>query len=175
MPAARQIQPMGFPGRLEAMRAPTIGKGRQYGPQRCAYAPCAQLLGGWTGRVAICRATATRNKTTQSAASDQASHEVARALIPLAPCSCIWFFRSRDYSTVPPSPKRYGKRYEVEERANQHREAHEPRVRGQRATCDSRRPRRPRTRRMTRLRKPNSPIPCVPNIAACEECLRHLS
>ena len=125
MPATRQIQPMGFPGRLEAIRAPTMGQGkeRQYRPQRCAYAPCTQLIGGRTGRVAICKARAARNKATERAASDQASHEVARVLIPLAPCSNACFLRSRHYSTVLPSPQRYGKRYEVEEWANQHRES----------------------------------------------------
>jgi hypothetical protein len=62
----------------------------------------------------ICRATATRNETTHSAASDQASHEMARKRIPLAPCSGAWFPRSRHYSTALPSSERYGKRYEVE-------------------------------------------------------------
>jgi hypothetical protein len=76
--------------------------------------PVPQLLGDRTGRVAICRPTANRNKTIQSAASDQASHEVARMLIPLAPCSSAWFPRSRHYFTELPSPKRYGKRYENE-------------------------------------------------------------
>jgi len=40
VPAARQIQPIRFPGRLEAIRAPKIGKERKYRPQRRAYAPC---------------------------------------------------------------------------------------------------------------------------------------
>src|SRR5215210_7247713 len=117
MPAARQIQPMGFPGRLEAIRAPTIGKGRKgnIAHNGVLMLPVPQLLGGRTGRVVICRATEARDKTTQSAASDQASHEVARALIPLTPCSGACFPRSRHYSTVLPSPERYGKRYEVEE------------------------------------------------------------
>jgi hypothetical protein len=116
MPAARQIQPMGFPGRLEAIRAPTIGKGRKgnIAHNGVLMPPVPQLRGCRTGRVAICRATATRNKTTQSSASDQASHEMARGLIPLAPCSRAWFPRSRHYSTALLSPKRYGKRYEDE-------------------------------------------------------------
>src|SRR5215207_7215774 len=116
MPAARQIQPMGLLGRLEAIRAPTIGKGRKgnIAHNGVLMPPVPQLLGDRTGRVAICRATATRNKTTQNAASDQASHEVARILIPLAPCSGAWLPRSRRYLTVLPSPKRNGKRYEVE-------------------------------------------------------------
>src|SRR5215204_186946 len=69
--------------------------------------PVPQLLGGRTGRVATCRATATRNKTTQSAASDQASHEMARGLIPLAPCSGPWFPRSRHNFTALLYPKRH--------------------------------------------------------------------
>jgi hypothetical protein len=60
------------------------------------------------------RATLTKNMPMERAASDQASHEVARVLIPLAPCSGAWFPRSRRHSTVLPSPKRYGKRYENE-------------------------------------------------------------
>jgi len=107
---------MGFPGRLEAIRAPTIGKGRKgsIAHNGVLMPPVPQLLGDRTGRVEICRATAARNKTTQNAASDQASHEVARMLILLAPCSGTRFSRSRRYSTVLPSPKRYGKRYEDE-------------------------------------------------------------
>src|SRR5215207_6395158 len=109
MPEASQIQPMGFPGRLEAIRAPTIGKGRKgsMAQNGVLLPPVPQLLGCRTGRVAICRTTATRNKTTQRAASDQASHEVALILIPLAPCRGAWFPRSRRHSTVLQSPKRY--------------------------------------------------------------------
>src|SRR5687768_12534918 len=97
MPAARQIQPMGFLGRLEAIRAPTIGKGRKgsMAHNGVLMPPVPQLLGGRTGRVTICRATAAINKTTESAASAQASHEVAPVLIPLTPCSGAWFPRSR--------------------------------------------------------------------------------
>src|SRR5688572_23025694 len=125
MPTTRQIQPMGFLGRLEAIRVPTIGKGRKgsIAHNGVLMPPVPQLLGGRTGRVAICRATAARNKATERAASDQASHEVTRVLIPLAPCSGACFLRSRHYSTVLPSPQRYGKRYEVEEWANQRRES----------------------------------------------------
>jgi hypothetical protein len=108
---------MGFPGRLEAIRAPTIGKGRKVNMAHngVLIPPVPHLLGGRTGRVTICRAMAARNKTTESAASAQSSHEVARVLIPLTPCSGAWFPRSRHYSTVLPSPERYGKRYDVEE------------------------------------------------------------
>jgi hypothetical protein len=115
---------MGFPGRLEAIRAPTIGKGRKgnMAHNGVLMPPVPYLLGGRTGRVTICRAMAARNKTTESAASAQASHEVARVLIPLTPCSGAWFPRSRHYSTVLPSPEHYGKRYEVEELATQRRE-----------------------------------------------------
>jgi hypothetical protein len=49
--------------------------------------PVPQLLGGRTGRVRICRATAARNRVTERAASDQASQEVALLLIPLTPYS----------------------------------------------------------------------------------------
>src|SRR5215208_586216 len=125
MPVARQIQPMGFVGRLEAIRAPTMGKGRRgsIAHNGVLMPPVPQLIGGRTGRVTICKARAARNKATERAASDQASHEVARVLIPFAPCSNACFLRSRHYSTVLPSPQRYGKRYEVEEWANQHRES----------------------------------------------------
>jgi hypothetical protein len=96
---------------------------RQLAQNGVLMSPVPQLLGDWTGRVAMCRATAARNNITQSAASDQASHEVALVLISLAPCSGARFPRSRPYSTVLPSHKRYGYRYEVEEQANQRQES----------------------------------------------------
>jgi hypothetical protein len=68
---------------------------RQLAQNGVLMSPVPQLLGDWTGRVAMCRATAARNNITQSAASDQASHEVALVLISLAPCSGAWFPRSR--------------------------------------------------------------------------------
>jgi hypothetical protein len=51
MPAARQIQPIGFPGRSEAIRAPTKGKARKgNGKMSTALSPpVPQLLGDCPG------------------------------------------------------------------------------------------------------------------------------
>src|SRR5829696_9598625 len=87
MPAARQIQPIGFPGRLEAIRAPTMGKARK-GSMKTSTAlspPVPQVLGGCTDRVATYRATDAAQRTSERPASNQASQEAIRPLIGLAP------------------------------------------------------------------------------------------
>src|SRR5215211_2378264 len=92
-PAARQIQPMGFSGRLEEIRAPTRGKAKKgekiSRPLRGPVVP--QSLGACV-TVPACKdktvsAAPTRNMVTQTAASDHASKAV-RALVPpdLRPC-----------------------------------------------------------------------------------------
>src|ERR687893_2158254 len=92
MPTARHIQPMGFSGRLEAIRAPTRGKARK-GSNKMSTAlspPVPQVLGGSTDRVAMYSATDAAAMTTERPASDQASQEAVRALIPLtARSSCL--------------------------------------------------------------------------------------
>jgi len=87
-PAARQIQPIGFRGRLEAIRAPTRGKARNgtninkllIGPE------VPQSLGGCvTGpadRAETVSAAPAKNIATERRASDHASQEAARALPP---------------------------------------------------------------------------------------------
>jgi len=89
MPTARESQPIGFFGRLDAIRAPTIRKGRKGSIAHTGVLmpPVPQLPGGRTGRVAICRMMASRNEATPKQASDQASQEAMLALFPLAPCS----------------------------------------------------------------------------------------
>jgi hypothetical protein len=93
-PAARQIQPIGFSGRLEAIRAPTRGKARKgekinrplRGPavpqslegEGCVAAP--------TDKDETVSATPTTNIATERPASDHAS-QAAWALTPPTPLS----------------------------------------------------------------------------------------
>src|SRR5215207_5184003 len=89
MPAARQIQPIGFPGRLEAIRAPTMGKARK-GSKKIKTSlspPVPQVLGSCTDRVATYSATDVAHRRSERPASDQASQEEIRPLIGLAPPS----------------------------------------------------------------------------------------
>src|SRR5215207_6480391 len=82
MPAARQIQPIGFWGRLEAIKAPTRGKGRK-GTRKMNTAllpPVPQVLGGCTDRVRIYNTTLAAHRTSESAASDQDNKKATRAL-----------------------------------------------------------------------------------------------
>jgi len=89
MPAARQIQPMGLSGRLEAIRVPTKGitrKGNRktntmLGP------PVPQLDGGCTDRVRKYNTTVATNMDTERAPSDQASQEARRILPSPRLCS----------------------------------------------------------------------------------------
>jgi len=83
MPTARQIQPMGFLGRLEAIRAPTMGKARN-GSKKMSTAlspPVPQELGGCTDRAAMYSATDAAAMATESPASAHASQEAARRVL----------------------------------------------------------------------------------------------
>src|ERR671928_1537942 len=74
MPTARHIQPMGFSGRLEAIRAPTTGKARK-GTKKMSTAlrpPVPQELGGCTDRVTKYNTTDAAAMATQRPANDQA-------------------------------------------------------------------------------------------------------
>src|SRR5215204_7048514 len=50
----------------------------------------------------------------ESVTSDHASQEAARWLIPPIPLLCTLSLQSQHHSTTPPSPQRYGNRYEEE-------------------------------------------------------------
>src|SRR5919202_6677418 len=86
-PSARQIQPMGFSGRLEAIRAPTIGKARKdkktVRPLTVRSAP--QLSGTCAERARNNSGTLATNMATQREVSVQASQAAARGLIPPTP------------------------------------------------------------------------------------------
>src|SRR5919199_6039952 len=94
-PATKQIQPIGFAGRLEAIRAPTIVKARKGARiKRLPMAPPEpqSLEGCAAGAVTykdkmVSMAPAT-NIAPERPASDQASQEEARVLIPPVPRSC---------------------------------------------------------------------------------------
>ncbi len=82
MPEARQIYPIGLLGRLEAIRAPTMGKARKgMGINRLpTRPPVPQVLGGCADRVRMDKAMVAANRASQRAASDQASQEAVRLL-----------------------------------------------------------------------------------------------
>src|SRR5215218_6633643 len=102
-PSVRQIQPMGLWGRLEAIRAPTRGKAKKgtksNRPPMLRLAP--QLLGTGAERASTHSATLATNMATERPASDHASQEAARVLIPpiLRPCSLLSSDTTPLYST----------------------------------------------------------------------------
>src|SRR5918997_2266963 len=90
MPTAKQIQPMGFSGRLEAIRAPTKGKARK-GRTRTSTAlspPVPQLVGGCKDRVATYNTMLAAHRSSERAASDHANQAAVRWLISPAPPLC---------------------------------------------------------------------------------------
>jgi hypothetical protein len=82
MPEARQIHPIGLLGRLEAIRAPTMGKARKgMEINRVLMRPLVpQVLGGCADRARMDKAMVAANRASQRAASDQASQEAVRLL-----------------------------------------------------------------------------------------------
>jgi hypothetical protein len=83
-PAVRQIQPIGFKGRLEAIRAPTRGKARKGRKitRPPMSPPVPHVLGdrvaGASYKDMMVSATLAKNMATERPASDQASREAAR-------------------------------------------------------------------------------------------------
>src|SRR5215208_2682794 len=90
-PAARQIQPIGLLGRLEAIRAPTSGKARK--GKKITRPPSALAVphslegcvAGASGKDRTVSAPPPTNMAPESAASDQASQAAVRRLIPPIP------------------------------------------------------------------------------------------
>jgi len=86
-PAAKQIQPIEFSGRLEAIRAPTRGKarkGKKSTRSPSALAVAAPLEGSVAGAAYkdnVVSAPPPMNMATARQASDQANQEAARELI----------------------------------------------------------------------------------------------
>jgi hypothetical protein len=90
-PTAKQIQPMGLWGRLEAIRAPTKGKARKgtIKTNTMLKPPVPQVIGGCADRGRMMyNATFATNMISERVASDQASHAAVRALIPPIPRPC---------------------------------------------------------------------------------------
>src|SRR5687767_500282 len=89
-PSARQIQPMGLCGRLEAIRAPTIGKAKKGTKlnRPLTVSTLTQLLGDCADRASTYSAALAKNMATETPASDQASQEATRVLIPPTPRPC---------------------------------------------------------------------------------------
>src|SRR5215211_5203187 len=115
-PTAKQIQPMGLRGRLEAIRAPTKGKARKGSKKTNTMLkpPVPQVIGGCADRGrTMYNATSATNMISERVASDQASHAAARALIPPIPRPCFLALPSHHHSTALPSLQRYGDCYEA--------------------------------------------------------------
>src|SRR5918998_2511470 len=93
-PAVRQIQPIGFWGRLEAIRAPTRGKAKKGKKitRPPISPPVPHVLGdrvaGAPYKDMMVSTTLAKNMATERPASDQASQEAVRRLIPLPLCPC---------------------------------------------------------------------------------------
>src|SRR5215211_4874190 len=84
-PTAKQIQPIGLRGRLEAIRAPTKGKARKgtMKTNTMLKPPVPQVIGGCADRGRMTyNVTFATNMTSERVASDQASQAAAWALIP---------------------------------------------------------------------------------------------
>jgi hypothetical protein len=102
-PAARQIQPIGFWGRLEAIRAPTKGKARKGKKitRPPMSPPVPHVLGdrvaGAPYKDMMVSATLAKNMAIDRPASDQASQAAARRLIPPTP-------RSRSLASLVTTP-----------------------------------------------------------------------
>src|SRR5215213_8891049 len=81
-PPARQSQPIGFSGRLEAIRAPTSGKTKK--SPEASRPPVvrspSQLLGTWAERASTNSGTLATNKATDKPHNDHASQESTRVL-----------------------------------------------------------------------------------------------
>src|SRR5918997_3957026 len=90
-PAVRQIQPIGFWGRLEAIRAPTRGKARKgkkiIRPPMSP--PVPHVLGvrvaGAAYKDMMVSTPLAKNMATERPASDQASQAAVWGLVPPAP------------------------------------------------------------------------------------------
>src|SRR5918997_4834164 len=91
-PSARQIQPMGLWGRLEAIRAPTRGKAKTGTEVNASMTvrPALKLLGTGVERTRTYSALLITNMATERPARDHASQEVARApLLPFSRACCL--------------------------------------------------------------------------------------
>src|ERR671916_1770655 len=80
VPTARQIQPMGFSGRLDAIRAPTTGKARK-GSRSINWPlspPVPQGLGTSKDLAGMYNAIVAANRANERPARDQASQEEPR-------------------------------------------------------------------------------------------------
>src|SRR5918997_1448218 len=107
-PAVRQIQPMGFWGRLEAIRAPTRGKARK--GKKISRPPMSppvpHVLGGRVAGAAykdmMVSATLAKYMATERPASDQPTQAAVRWLIPplLRSCSLAPSVTTPLYSTT---------------------------------------------------------------------------
>src|SRR5919199_2506251 len=99
-PSARHSQPMGFSGRLEAIRAPTSGKTKKRPePNRPTVVRSAfQLLGTSAERASTNSGTLPTNTATDNPHNDHASHAARRVLLPPPPPPLLLV----PFATTPP-------------------------------------------------------------------------
>src|SRR5918998_4114291 len=83
VPTARQIQPIGFSGRLDAIRAPTTGKARKESREINwpLSPPVPQGLGTCMDLAGMYNAIVAANRANERPARDQASQVAVRLLI----------------------------------------------------------------------------------------------
>src|SRR5215217_3350637 len=84
-PTAKQIQPTGLLGCLEAIRAPTTGKARKGTKIISSPRVPPVLVGSCEEKARTCNKTLARNMATQRPASDHASQEAVRLPSPPTP------------------------------------------------------------------------------------------
>src|SRR5215210_9401054 len=113
-PSARQIQPMGFRGRPEAISAPTTGKAKTGTEVNMSMTVTLspKVLGSRAERARKNSAMLAKNMAPQRPASDQASQGTARPLTLPTPRSAASSLLPLRHSTGGPSPERCGARYE---------------------------------------------------------------
>src|SRR5215210_641447 len=107
-PTAKQIQPMAFVGRLEAIKAPTKGKARKGSMKTNTILkpPVPQVIGGCADRGRMTyNVTFATNMISGRVASNQASHEAVRRLIQRLPDPVRLRLASHHHSTALPPPE----------------------------------------------------------------------
>src|SRR5918997_2443887 len=104
VPTARQIQPIGFSGRLDAIRAPTTGKARKESREITwpLSPPVPQGLGTCMDLAGMYNAIVAANMANERPARDQASKAEVRRLIPPISrlCSLVPSVTTLLYSTT---------------------------------------------------------------------------
>src|SRR5215204_4184142 len=114
-PREQKIQPIGLVGRREAISAPTAGYASDSNPVSTAKPGSYLNPPTSRGSSSVMKSSmrASVMSTTHTAHADHATQAAVRRLIPRPLTSVVPLsLTSQYYSTAPPSPERYGIRYE---------------------------------------------------------------